>query len=88
MRVCAVWTEEMCAKLRERYPTENTKVLAEELGVTPKALVVKAGSMNVNKAAMSGMPRVNRIALGSSKRSKESATYSPAPGVTVHRLLG
>ena len=45
------WTDERCAVLRERYPHENTAVLAKFLGKTLHATYGQAKKMGLRKSA-------------------------------------
>lgn len=45
------WTDERCAILRERYPHENTAVLAKFLGKTLHATYGQARKMGLRKSA-------------------------------------
>jgi hypothetical protein len=75
-----VWTDAKIAIVRRLYPTEKSAALAKELGVTVGALNQKANMIGVRKAGKYGQPPA--------ADHKTTATYSPRPGVTVHRLLG
>jgi hypothetical protein len=44
------WTAEMSAKVRSRYPDENTAALAADLGVSARALHQHAMSLGVAKS--------------------------------------
>jgi len=79
-RIRTVWTDEKIAMVRRLYPTVRSAQLAKELGVTLGALNQKANGMGVRKAGKYGQPPATD--------HKTTATYSPRPGVTVHRLLG
>jgi hypothetical protein len=46
-----IWTEVEMAVVRDRYPGEATRALAQELGVTTEQLRYKACSMGVTKAS-------------------------------------
>lgn len=45
------WTDERCAILRERYPHENTAVLAKFFGATLHATYGQAKKMGLKKSA-------------------------------------
>lgn len=45
------WTDERCAILRERYPHENTAVLARYFGATLQATYGQAKKMGLKKSA-------------------------------------
>ena len=76
----ATWTETMLAKVRKRYPVEDTPSLARELGVKVQQLQQKAHALGVSKTVFSspqvGTDEVRFIRTGTITRSGNTMTHT------------
>ncbi len=79
------WTEEKIAILRERYPNENNKSLAQFFGCSKSALGFRASRLGLTKSADYMEARYNISSKAGSRVSLDGERRQIATGTVIIR---
>lgn len=79
IRQRATWTDDMIQALRERYPREITRALAEDLGLTCAQVYQQAARLGIKKSeAFHASPASGRLGHGKGKSCRFQKGHTPA----------
>ncbi len=79
------WTEDKLAILRERYPNENNKLLAQFFGCSKSALGFRASRLGLTKSAEYMEARYNASSKAGSRVSLDGERRQIATGTVIIR---